>query len=707
MAELYSPGVSVTVTDQSFFFPTVATTVPLFFLATRSGKVQVDGSTPAAGTLESNVVRTVTSQSQSLALYGVPYFHNDISGNEFYGDSRNEVGLLGLNTFLGKGNRAYVVRADINLNDTPETFIGLGTPVASTPLFVGIGNGTLTGISVDSAQVKPQTITVTFTGTGYGVTGSLSGHIGSSLSVTSSFNSTVVDFNVTQGSTPFVNGDKFTFELAYAATPSPAPVLTGTPVLTGAGNGTIAGIVASTGETAQTVTVTFSSASAFTVTGSSTGTIGTGSVGTAFANDAASFTVTAGSTPFGAGDTIVFVLAYASGSPSSNVGNGTVQNLRADSLAVPEVITIRFTTPTTFSVSNLFGSAGTGSVGSPYDDNRLNFTIVPGTTAFAAGDAFTVTASEITIANPLGASDAQRRVKIVTALQAAIVSNTEVRSEMYEYNLIICPGFPEVADVMATLSDDVFGEAMVLADTPCNLNPDQVAQWALTTERQSKNTVAYYYPWAIQANIDGRDVLGAPSAVALRTITSSDDQSYVWMAPAGAARGLTFNVARVGYVTGDLGTPTTFVQVNLNQGQRDNLYEYYKNINPITFFPGRGILVWGQKTSAPAASALDRINVVRLVMYLRRVLRKGAFPFVFEPNDQITRDNLKAAADGVLSDILTKRGLTDYATYCDATNNTPERIDKNELWLDVAIKPTRAAEFIHIPIRVVSTSATI
>jgi phage tail sheath protein FI len=104
---------------------------------------------------------------------------------------------------------------------------------------------------------------------------------------------------------------------------------------------------------------------------------------------------------------------------------------------------------------------------------------------------------------------------------------------------------------------------------------------------------------------------------------------------------------------------------------------------------------------------MDRINVVRLVMHLRRTLRKGALPFVFEPNDQITRDNLKAAADAVMSDLITKRGLTDFASYSDSTNNTADRIDAGEMYLDVAIKPMHAAEFIYIPIRVVSTSAQI
>lgn len=614
MATLISPGVSVSVVDQSFFFPVSATTVPLIFLATQEGKVQTDGVSPAAGTLESGVVRTVTSQTQSLALYGVPSFRNDISGNEFHGDARNEYGLLALNSFLGIGNRAYVVRANVNLDDTPETFISLGVPVAGSQSYNGIGDGVLSGITAASSQVKPQTISVTMTSaTAFGVTGTVSGHIGSGV-VGSPFNSTVVSFNLAAGAANFVSGDKFSFPMSYAA-------------------------VATVG----------------------------------------------------------------------NTGNGKVNGLRPDTLAVPaeSTITITFTSPTAFSVTNMFGPAGSGVVNSPFDDNRLNFTIVPGSAAFVAGDTFTVNVSQVTIGAPLGANDAQRRLTIVTALQAAINSNVEVRSELYEYNLILCPGYFECVDEMITLSGDVFEEAFVLADTPSNLNPDQTAQWALTSDRQSKNLVAYYYPWAIMSNLDGRNVLAAPSGVALRTIAYSDDQTYVWEAPAGVSRGITFGPIKVGYLTGDLGTATIFVEANLNAGQRDNLYEYDKNINPITFFPGRGILVWGQKTSAPAASALDRINVVRLVMYLRRTLRKGALPFVFEPNDQITRDNLKTAADGVMNDILIKRGLSDYASYCDATNNTPERIDRNELWLDIAIKPVRAAEFLYIPIRVVATSASI
>ena len=608
MATLVSPGVSVTVIDESFYIPAAAPTVPLFFIATQKGKLQPNGVTPAEATNEHSVIRTVTSLGQSVQLYGIPHFWNDLSGNEFHGDARNEYGLFALNQFLGVGNRAYVVRANIDLRDEAETFLSAGVPVADTPVLVGIGNGTISGITVPSALVRPETITVIMT-----------------------------------------------------------------------------------------------SATSFTVQGSDSGIIGTGTVGVLFTSSKVSFIVNAGSIPFSANDYIEFDLVWEASS-YVGTGNGEMVNILPDVDAVEETVTVTFTSATTFDVNgSVLGLHGTGTVGVPFDENTLNFTINVGSTPFVAGDEFTVILTEINLSNPLGANDAAKRVSIVTALQAQINSNTEIRSEIYEYNLIVCPGYSEVVDELVALSNSINDEAFVIADTPVNKTPEQVAVWALTSERVSSMNVAYYYPWGLASNLDGRNVCVAPSGIAARTYAYSDNQSYVWFAPAGVRRGTVTGVAQVGHVTGTLGTPTTFVETNLNQSQRDNLYEFFKNINPITFFPGRGLLVWGQKTSYGAASSLDRVNVVRLVMYMKRQLRKGAFPFVFETNDKVTRDNIKAMADGFLNDILSKRGLYDFVTLCDETNNTPDRIDRNELYLDVAIKPVKAIEFIYIPIRVLST----
>jgi len=112
-----------------------------------------------------------------------------------------------------------------------------------------------------------------------------------------------------------------------------------------------------------------------------------------------------------------------------------------------------------------------------------------------------------------------------------------------------------------------------------------------------------------------------------------------------------------------------------------------------------------KKTRASQTSAMDRVNVARLVAYLRLVLDKVARPFIFEPNDTITRNQVKAGFESVLNDIVAKRGLYDYLVVCDTTNNTPDRIDRNELYVDIAIKPVKAIEFVYIPVRIVNTGA--
>lgn len=612
MATLVSPGVSVTIINESFYIPAASPTVPLMFVATRANKTQPDGVTIAAGTTEHGVVRTVTSIGQSTQLYGIPHFWKDSSDNAFHGDARNEYGLFALNQYLGIGNVAYVVRANIDLTDAADSFYAAGVPVAGPVTRTGAGDGTISAITATSIFVKPEEIDVIFTSaTSFTVQGSVSGIIGSGT-VGTPFTSNKVNFTVTEGTTPFAAGDYFSFDLVYEAT------------YTGAGNGKMVNIEVMENAVEEDIIVTMTSATAFDVVGTVSGPMGSGTVGTVF-TDASS---------------------------------------------------------------------------------KISFMIASGNVAFVANDEFQLNISQVDLFNPLGANDAAKRVAITTALSAAINSNTEVRSEVYEYNLIVCPGYPEVVDELLALSADISDEAFVIADTPVNKTPEQVANWAVTTARQSSTNVAYYYPWGRATNLDGSDVVVAPSGIALRTFAYSDNQSYVWFAPAGVSRGAVSGISAVGYVSGTLGGPTTFVEANLSQGQRDSLYESFKNINPIVFFPGQGLIVWGQKTSAPAASALDRVNVVRLVMYIKRQLRKGAFPFVFEPNDKITRDNLKASADGFLNDILAKRGLYDFVTLCDRSNNTDFVIDNNQLVMDVALKPVKAAEYIYIPIRVLSTGAS-
>tara|TARA_B100000902_G_C27320131_1_gene923828 strand:+ start:3704 stop:6487 length:2784 start_codon:yes stop_codon:yes gene_type:complete len=299
---------------------------------------------------------------------------------------------------------------------------------------------------------------------------------------------------------------------------------------------------------------------------------------------------------------------------------------------------------------------------------------------------------------------------VKTKMQGAIASNDDIRSEINAFNIIAAPGFPELLDEMISLSTDRRNTAFVVGDTPFRLKADatSITNWASNANNASENGedglvssspyAAVYYPSALATNLDGTNVVVPSSHVALRTIAFNDNVSFPWFAPAGYQRGLVDNASSVGYVDPTSGE---YVSVTLNEGQRDTLYQ--NKVNPIASFPGRGLSVFGQKTLNPNASALDRINVARLLVYIRERLDDVVKPLLFEPNDTITRAKAKAIVDGLLEQLVIQRGLFDFITVCDTTNNTPARIDRNELYIDIAVQPIKAVEFIYIPIRIQNT----
>ena len=115
------------------------------------------------------------------------------------------------------------------------------------------------------------------------------------------------------------------------------------------------------------------------------------------------------------------------------------------------------------------------------------------------------------------------------------------------------------------------------------------------------------------------------------------------------------------------------------------------------------MVAFGQKTRQLTASALDRVNVARLTAFVRLNLDKIARPFIFEPNDALTRNEIKQSIESFMLELTAQRALNDFAVVCDETNNTPARIDRNELFVDIAIEPIKAVEFIFIPVRLKNT----
>lgn len=191
----------------------------------------------------------------------------------------------------------------------------------------------------------------------------------------------------------------------------------------------------------------------------------------------------------------------------------------------------------------------------------------------------------------------------------------------------------------------------------------------------------------------GQDVIMDPAVYGARQIAYTASVSELWFAPAG-------------FVRGRLTKPTE-VTVSLSQGDRDAMYSGGNVINPIVNFPQQGITIFGQRTAQRAPSALDRINVRLLTIYLKKVLLRSVTNELFEPNDPILWDSIRTTTSTLLEDIKLRRGITEYAVICDESTNTPARIERNELWCKVIIKPTKTAEAIVFELNLAAQSATI
>lgn len=305
---------------------------------------------------------------------------------------------------------------------------------------------------------------------------------------------------------------------------------------------------------------------------------------------------------------------------------------------------------------------------------------------------------------------AQRKV-VVAALKSVIDTSEEIRDEeRRNFNIIACPGYPEVMQNLVGLNIDRGLTAFVVGDTPLRLKSDAttLTNWGTNANSVTDNGddgivtydeyMAVYYPNGFTTDLSGSNAVVPASHMMLKTIALSDAVSYPWFAPAGTRRGGIVNATSVGYIDS---LTNEFTTVQLNEGQRDTLYEL--KINPIPFFVGVGHVAFGQKTRGKNASALDRINVARLVVYLRSQLNKLARPYLFEPNDKLTRDEIKGAAESLLLELVSLRAIYDFVVVCDESNNTPSRIDRNELYVDIAIEPVKAIEFIYIPLRLKNT----
>jgi len=206
-----------------------------------------------------------------------------------------------------------------------------------------------------------------------------------------------------------------------------------------------------------------------------------------------------------------------------------------------------------------------------------------------------------------------------------------------------------------------------------------------------------FYPWVQTRDAASGRLLWLPPSVAmLGVFASSQKVSQLWFAPAGFNRG--------GLSDGAAGIPITAVTERLTSKNRDTLYE--ARINPIATFPSSGIVVFGQKTLQERQSALDRINVRRLVIYLKKQISILATKVLFEQNVQATWNRFKSLIEPLLANTKANFGITDYKLILDETTTTPDLIDQNILYAKIMVKPARAIEYIAIDFVIASTGAS-
>ena len=206
------------------------------------------------------------------------------------------------------------------------------------------------------------------------------------------------------------------------------------------------------------------------------------------------------------------------------------------------------------------------------------------------------------------------------------------------------------------------------------------------------NYAAIYWPWVqTYDTFASKDRWYDPAIYAVRQMAYTDEVGDPWFAPAGVVRGRL--------------TKPTDVEVSVNQGDRDSMYSGGNVVNPIVNFPQNGIMIFGQRTAQRTTTALDRVNVRRLMIQVRKILLSSTRRFVFEPNDSTTWEKITNVVSPMLDDIRRRRGLVDYKVVCDETTNTSVRVDRNELWCKVLMKPTKTAEVVVFELNLTNQSA--
>jgi len=295
---------------------------------------------------------------------------------------------------------------------------------------------------------------------------------------------------------------------------------------------------------------------------------------------------------------------------------------------------------------------------------------------------------------------------ITTVIKGAVTDTGKTGMQLLDNDLLnlgmaAVPGITNesVQNELITLAEKT-KEFLAVVSPPYAIGSVQKAiDWSngLDTTRSAAINSSYaaiYWPWVkVFSAFDGVDRWYDPSIYAIRQMAFTDDVGESWFAPAGFTRGRL--------------TKPTDTEEELSQGDRDALYSDGNVINPIVNFPQQGITIFGQRTAQRSPSALDRVNVRRMMILIRKIILRSTRQFVFEPNDPTTWSQIEALTTNLIDPIARGRGISEYRVICDDTTNTPIRKERGELWCKVVIKPTKTEEIIVFELNLVNQSDSI
>jgi hypothetical protein len=263
----------------------------------------------------------------------------------------------------------------------------------------------------------------------------------------------------------------------------------------------------------------------------------------------------------------------------------------------------------------------------------------------------------------------------------------------FQFNVLLAPGLTlqTTGDAVSTMIATCENRGDAIAIVDCRLYGSAVASAATSAQGQSSNYAATYWPWIqLFSSGLGKSVWAPASTVIGGVFAFNDQVGAEWFAPAGLNRG---------------GVPAVLrAERKLSQADRDTLYN--ANVNPLATFPGEGVVVFGQKTLQKKQTALDRVNVRRLLIALKKYIGQVGNNLVFEQNTNVTRNRFLSQVNPYLESVVQRQGLYAYKVVMDDSNNTPDVIDRNQLVGQIYIQPTKTAEFIILNFNVQPTGAT-